>query len=240
MLSVSVVVHKTPPEKLRRALNSLLNSPVDIIYVVDNSPSETLKTVSEIDPRIQYLHVPNNGYGAANNIAIKKAMEQDSDYHLVMNPDVWWNEESLSSLLKALEEDPSIGLIAPQILNPDGSIQYSCRELPGPLSLIKNRLFPSRKTEHLQPPVNQSFYLLGAFLLFRIEALRDIGLFDERFFLYPEDIDISRRMQKKWKVVYDPRVNVFHEHNRASAKSLRMFMIHVVNMVRYYRKWGLR
>lgn len=234
-IAASVVVHKTPSLDLKRALDSLLKSEVKKIYVVDNSPSESLREVAEIDPRIIYLRVPNKGYGAANNVAIKKSLEEGYDYHLVMNPDVWWEEDPISALIGQMKSNSKIGLIAPKILNPDGSLQISCRPLPTPWSLIKNRVCGIKF-----PQIKNNFYLLGAFMLFRCEALESEGLFDERFFLYPEDIDISRRIHRKWEISYYPEVSVYHAHQRASAKSLRMLLIHIQNMIRYFNKWGWR
>ena len=81
-------------------------------------------------------------------------------------------------------------------------------------------------------------YLLGSFLLFRMEALKDTGLFDERFFMYPEDIDITRRIHEKWQTLYWPHVSIVHEHQAASRKNFKMLVIHLVNMIKYFNKWG--
>ena len=81
-------------------------------------------------------------------------------------------------------------------------------------------------------------YLTGCFLLFRVEALKDVGLFDERFFMYPEDIDISRRMAEKWKVRYSPEAEVVHDHQAASRRNGKMLRVHVKNMINYFNKWG--
>jgi len=76
--------------------------------------------------------------------------------------------------------------------------------------------------------------------VFRLDCLREVGLFDERFFMYPEDIDISRRIyaSKKWRSVYCPGATVVHAHEKASYKSRRMMWIHIRNMVKYFNKWG--
>ena len=268
MLTASVVVHKTPPETLSKAIHSLLQEPIERIYIVDNSPDNLLQKYSEIDSKIFYIKTPNKGYGAAHNVAINKAFELGADYHLIMNPDVYWEGKVLTRLVDDLKGNHQIGLIAPQLIYPEGSPQRSVLPNPTPLSLISNRLIPfkslkkpsplpnfnnftnSNNSNHSNNPnnannpnnlfcLNTNQYLLGAYMLFRIDALKDIGLFDERFFLYPEDIDISRRMKKNWEVVYNPEVSVYHEYQRDSAKNLRMFIIHCVNMIRYFNKWGL-
>lgn len=81
-------------------------------------------------------------------------------------------------------------------------------------------------------------YLSGCFMLFRMSALQDIGLFDERFFMYPEDIDITRRMHEKYKTIFFPKVSIIHAHAAASKVNIRMLKVHILNMVRYFNKWG--
>jgi GT2 family glycosyltransferase len=81
-------------------------------------------------------------------------------------------------------------------------------------------------------------YLSGCFMLLRQSALQEIGLFDERFFMYPEDIDLTRRMAERYETIYFPEVSVVHEHGAASYKSVRMLIVHVYNLVKYFNKWG--
>ena len=75
-------------------------------------------------------------------------------------------------------------------------------------------------------------------MLLRCDTLREVGLFDERFFMYPEDIDLTRRIHAVAKTIFYPYVKVVHNHRRASYHSLRMTLIHIANMVRYFNKWG--
>ena len=75
-------------------------------------------------------------------------------------------------------------------------------------------------------------------MLFRIDALKEVGLFDERFFMYPEDIDITRRIHAKWKTLFWPEVSIIHEHQAASRHNIKMLMIHLYNMIKYFNKWG--
>jgi GT2 family glycosyltransferase len=81
-------------------------------------------------------------------------------------------------------------------------------------------------------------YLSGCFMLLRTSALIDVGLFDERFFMYPEDVDLTRRIAARYETIFFPHVSVYHEHGAASRKSLKMFAVHFFNMVRYFNKWG--
>lgn len=81
-------------------------------------------------------------------------------------------------------------------------------------------------------------YHQGSFMFFRLECFKKVGLFDERFFMYPEDIDITRRMHKWYRTMFVPSVTIVHAHRAASYKSKKMLKIHMVNMIKYFNKWG--
>ena len=81
-------------------------------------------------------------------------------------------------------------------------------------------------------------YLSGCFMFFRVSALEKIGLFDERFFMYPEDIDITRRMHQQFRTVFVPDVEIIHAHAAESYKNKKMLKVHIQNMIRYFNKWG--
>ena len=248
MVRASIVVHKSPPQQLETALRCLSNSSVSTIYVIDNSPSDTLKTTAEHFPKVEYLHVENNGFGASHNIGIRKSINDGADYHLVMNADVWCEGDIIGKIVEFLDNNPDIGLLSPKTFYPNGELQYTCRMLPTPLDLFFKRFLPGKmKARRMRRYLledhdhNHSLncpYLLGSFMFFRVEALKNIGLFDERFFMYPEDIDITRRLHENWKTMYWPGVSIIHEHQQASKKNLRMFRIHFINMVKYFNKWG--
>ena len=81
-------------------------------------------------------------------------------------------------------------------------------------------------------------YLSGCFMFFRVAALEEVGMFDERFFMYPEDIDITRRMHEQYKTIFYPYASIIHAHAAASKTSSKMLKIHITNMVKYFNKWG--
>ena len=247
MLTVSIVVHRTPPWQIRKALECVLRSNPDRIYVIDNSPDDSLRKITEGIKNVDYRYVENRGFGAGHNIAICDILTM-GDYHLVMNADVCWEGDILKPLVDHMDKNPHVGMIAPKIYYPDGTLQYSCRMLPTPPDLFAKRFLPRNIVErrmeryllasHDHDKELNCPYLLGSFLLFRVEALRDCGVFDERFFMYPEDIDITRRIHEKWHTVFFPGVSIVHEHAAASRKNIRMLWIHLSNMVRYFNKWG--
>ena len=248
MTTASIVTHKTPAKQLNKALKCLLKSSMDKVFIIDNSPTDDLERCLPSDEKIEYLHVSNNGFGAGHNVAIKKAFELEARYHLVMNADVWWEDSVIEKMTAFLDVSPEVGIISPKIFYPDGDLQYSCRMLPTPLDLFAKRFLPakiSRKNNRRYMLAGHDHdydlnvpYLLGSFLLFRMEALKDTGLFDERFFMYPEDIDITRRIHEKWQTLYWPHVSIVHEHQAASRKNFKMLAIHLVNMIKYFNKWG--
>jgi GT2 family glycosyltransferase len=147
-----------------------------------------------------------------------------------------------------MEKDDAIAQVMPKVFNQHGELQYLCKLLPTPIDLFFKRFFPERIQEKLLVRYQLKFtdynrqmnvpYLSGCFMFFRTSAFKTVGLFDERFFMYPEDIDITRRMHRVYKTIYYPQVSIIHSHQAGSYKSLKMFRIHLVNMVRYFNKWG--
>jgi GT2 family glycosyltransferase len=81
-------------------------------------------------------------------------------------------------------------------------------------------------------------YLSGCFMLMRTKAVQKARLFDERFFMYPEDIDLTRRIHRDYLTIYYPYTTIIHNHEKASYRSGKMLWIHIVNMCRYFNKWG--
>lgn len=248
-LTVSIVTHRSPAGRLRTALECVARcGEVYRVYVIDNSPDDSLRQAVEGLKRVTYRHVANDGFGAGHNVAIREALADGADFHLVMNDDVRWEGDVLTPLMDRMEKDSKIGMIMPKVFYPDGALQYTARMLPTPLDVFAKRFLPEalvkrRVDRYLLADADhdrefESPYLLGSFLLFRGEALREANGFDERFFMYPEDIDITRRVHERWRTLYWPGVNIIHDHAAASRKSWRMLKIHVVNMIRYFNKWG--
>lgn len=138
MITACIVLYKNNPQVLSESIYSFLNSGRDdsFLYLVDNSPTEELKTLIA-SPNVEYIHNPSNpGFGAAHNIAIKKAIAMGSKYHLVLNPDVYFDEKVLSQIVDFMDDNPKIGNVLPKVLYPDGSIQYLAKLLPTPSDWI--------------------------------------------------------------------------------------------------------
>lgn len=248
MITVSIVTYKTDTEELRTCLNSLSLSLVRKIYIVDNSRSKDTENFCRTIDNVEYIGSNNVGYGAGHNIAIRKALTLNVKYHLVLNSDVYFGEEVLPRLVEYMNNNTDVAQVQPNVVYPDGTLQYGCRLLPSPLNLISRRFLFHSWNECInhkfllydfdrKSPMNLPYHQ-GSFMLFRAECFKTVGLFDERFFMYPEDIDITRRMHKQYRTMFWPEVTIVHAHRAASYKSLRMLAIHSYNMIKYFNKWG--
>ncbi|WP_294593535.1 glycosyltransferase family 2 protein [uncultured Rikenella sp.] len=250
MITASIVTYNTNPELLRTVIDCAVNSCIERIYVIDNSTADTLKAfVGSLSDKIEYIHGQGNvGYGSAHNIAMRLAMAIGAEYHIVLNPDIQFKEGTIESLQEYMDQNPDIGHVMPRIVYPNGELQYVCKMIPTPADLIFKRFLPSSWTSRSMRKFQLKFtdydhemnvpYLSGCFMFFRVNVLKDIGLFDERFFMYPEDIDITRRIHEKYRTMYYPAVTVIHAHAAESRTNKKMLKIHIANMIRYFNKWG--
>ncbi len=249
-LTGSIVLYKNDISVIK-AIQSFLQSTLNTkLFLIDNSPTPELKGKLNSfikDKSVEYIFNNENvGYGAGHNVAIRKIIDT-SKYHLILNPDVYFEPNVLTDLYNYAENHKEIGHLTPKVFYPDGRLQYVCKLIPTPFNLIA-RLFPvalfKKYNERFELRVTgynkimEVPYLSGSFMFLRCFALKQIGLFDERFFMYPEDIDLTRRMHKKFKTVFYPYVSIIHEHTKSSFKNGRMFLMHAKNMIKYFNKWG--
>ena len=251
-ITASIILYNTPGALINRLLACVRNSGcIDAIYIVDNSPAPNQQLVFE-DLPVEYIQTQRNiGYGSGHNIALKKAMELGSDFHFIFNPDIYFEKGELQKMIARIQSDEEVGQLMPKVINPDGSLQYLCKLLPTPWDLLLRRFavgpfksffknsmdrfelrFTGYKAEMSVP------FLSGCFMLFRTKALQAVGLFDECFFMYGEDIDLTRRMHAQYRTIFFPGAVVTHDHAKESYKNMKMFWIHCVNVSRYFNKWG--
>lgn len=218
------------------------------VYVVDNARQQAIADVCTSFKGVEYIPSDNRGYGAGHNIAIRRAMTWGAAYHLVSNTDISCEPAAIRHLAEYMEANKDVVLVHPRITDQDGREQYTVRRLPDPMDLIIRRFTPSwfmprRKAAYLlrhsdkTKPLNVP-YVQGSFMLMRTDALQKTGLFDERFFMYPEDIDLTRRLHTVGRTMYVPGVTVVHRHRQADRRSARLLGVHVINMIRYFNKWG--
>jgi N-acetylglucosaminyl-diphospho-decaprenol L-rhamnosyltransferase len=172
-------------------------------------------------------------------------------YVLVLNPDIEVRPDSIKTLIDYMESAPDVGLCAPKLLNPDGTLQYSCRTYYSLRTVllrrtVLGRLFPDHPCvrTHLMTDWDHEGrrevdWVLGAAFMLRRSALPVEGVMDERFFLYFEDVDLCLRLHKSgWKVVYNPAAVMVHHHQRASAQGLlsRAKFEHVRSWIKFSLK----
>ena len=253
-LNVSIVLYQNSLVQLKRAINSVLSTKLDVkLYLIDNSPADSLKILSELNPRIVYIfNNANLGFGKAHNIAIKETLKEGVPFHLIMNPDIYFDKGVLEELYSFMEENKDIGLVMPKVLYPDGRIQYLCKLLPTPFDLFGRRFLNKGPLKKYIEKRNEIYelrftgynkimevpYLSGCFMFIRTEVLKKVGLFDERFFMYLEDTDLSRRIHRVAKTIYYPYVHIYHEHQKGSYKNLKLLKIHIESAIKYFNKWG--
>ena len=216
------------------------------VYIVDNSPEPFAIRVSD---RVQYIHTGKNlGYGRAHNIAIRDSIYDQVPLHLVMNSDILVKAADIDTLCAFVLSQPAVGHLMPRVVNPQGELQHLCKMLPTPLDVFGRRFLPAawmRKRNaryelhdaDYSRPMNVP-YLSGCFMLLRTEAVQKARLFDERYFMYPEDIDLTRTIHRDYLTLYYPAITIVHNHKKASYQSWRMLWVHIVNMCRYFNKWG--
>lgn len=248
MITVSIVTYKTNLKELEKCLNSLNNPLVSTVYIIDNSNLQNIANFCHQYSCVTYIGGENVGYGAGHNKALRLALQTNAKYHLVLNSDVYFNPDILNNLVSYMDIHPDVAQVQPNIVYPDGTLQYTCRLLPTPANLIFRRFLPSNMVERMNYRYLLQFndhkkemnvpYHQGSFMFFRLACFHKVGLFDERFFMYPEDIDITRRMHKHYRTMFWPEVTVTHAHRAASYKNKEMLKIHMVNMIKYFNKWG--
>ena len=252
-LSASIVLYNTKIDELKKVINSYFAYKGEKqLFLVDNSPTDKLKDIVEMYPNNDIYYIFNNenmGYGKAHNIGIKKSIEQELPYHIILNPDIIIEEGTLEKLTSYMEQHPEIGNIMPKIIYPNGELQYLCKLLPSPIDLIFRRFIPFKKWKDT---INKRYELhafeydkimnipnlSGCFMFLRTEALKKIGFFDENIFMYLEDIDLNRRIHSQYKTIYYPDATVIHEHQKESYKSKKLLKAHIRSAIYYFNKYG--
>lgn len=250
-MSASIVVYKSNLDMLSEAINSFLKATsVSKLYIIDNSPTNEARTLANHE-RIEYtFNNKNVGFGAGHNIALKKAIASGSRYHIALNPDVYFSPDALQRLFNFMEANPEVGLCMPKVLYPDGRLQPLCKLLPSPKILIFRRFlfflkeFLARQNYYYELQftgynrIMDVPFLSGCFMFLRIESLNKVGLFDERIFLYTEDVDLCRRIHQQYRTVFNPEVIIYHYHQRGNYKNGRLLLHNIRSAIQYFNKWG--
>lgn len=215
------------------------------VFVVDSASTDrSMAVAQEQFPQANYISSPVNvGFGAANNLALRLAQ---GDYLLLLNPDTLVHPGTISTLLDYMDQHLQVGVSASRLLNPDGSLQYSCSPEPT-LRREFLRMF------HLGGVRPDGYYamerwdmaaprpvdvILGACMLLRKTALDQAGLFDEQFFMYSEEVDLCRRVrQAGWEICWVPQARVTHYGGQSTRQmAAEMFVQLYRAKIDYFRK----
>lgn len=213
------------------------------VYVLDNqSKDNTVDRVKDNFPQVEIVqNTANTGFGNGHNIILRRV---SSRYHLILNPDIRLLDNPLGELVAYMDTHTEVSMVTPKILNPDGTEQELPKLNPSFKYLLSGRLAPFSRffanirreytmaNKNITEPTEIEF-CTGCFMLGRTDILKQLGGFDERFFMYLEDAELSQRMAKHGKVMFYPAVSVIHEWERSSAKNPKFFLIHVQSMFKF-------
>lgn len=228
------------------------------VLVVDNASHDgILGWLATSYPQVKRIVLPvNRGFAAGNNAGIAQAV---GEYVLILNPDITVLPGRLEALVEFMDAHPRVGLAGPKLVNPDGTLQYSTYTFPtfwlplfrrtmlGGLPGIGPRLRDYQMLAWDHAESRQVDWMLGACLIARKAAIEQVGVMDERYFLYVEDTDWCRRFwQKNWEVWYVATVELVHFHERLSAQRplltaifSKITWIHIASWFKYFRKWKI-
>jgi GT2 family glycosyltransferase len=270
-LTVSVVSHFSNPRALENTLLSLAKA-IDAarsagvlgqssVTLVDNSEdpeqarllNDLLKLPSLAQQNFSLLtDVPNQGYGAAHNRVIRDA---DSDFHLILNPDVTLDVNAIGKAVEALDAHPSCVLLTPHTVDASGCRQHVAKSMPGILTLVaratprlpgwlRDRLGNARyelRSALDTTPAAGRYLAGGCFMFCRTHALKTVGGFDERYFMYFEDFDLSLRLASADdRILYEPSVAIVHGGGGAASKGLRHILWFGRSALRFFNRHGWR
>lgn len=250
-INASIVLYHNKTEQLTKAIKSFLNTELKVrLYLIDNSSNDYLKVLIDIDSRIEYIFNNKNlGYGAGHNIAMRKSIKDDIPYHIVLNPDIYFEGGVVEELFQYMEKNRFIGHLMPNILYPNGENQNLCKLLPSPLDLFARRFIPIKSyIDKINNRYELNFFnyneiaeipfLSGCFMFLRTDILKQNCLFDDNFFMYLEDADLTRRISRISKTIFYPKVSIYHEYQRGAHKSKKLLWIFIKSTFTYFNKYG--
>lgn len=246
------IVSYNGADEVIRAVESLLKYTKDCaltVYLVDNaSPDGAGETLERqgFPENVKVIRLPENlGFGKGHNQVLELL---DSEYHFVLNPDIFIDSNVLPAICDWMDSHPDVVMATPKLLFPNGRVQILPKRKPNILGLAARQGVPGLKKfgdryamldEDLSVPTAIEF-CTGSFFCMRTSVYRAIGGFDEGYFMYVEDADITQKARQKGFVYYLPQFTAYHAWHRAPNKSLKPFLQQLKSMGRYFNKWGWR
>ena len=244
-VSAGIVTYNNVSEIIS-CLNSLIETTKGMnvdIYVLDNhSSDDTVSVIRKYFPRVHLIESSENlGFGRGHNEILKRI---SSEFHMVVNPDIQFTPEVVSKLTAFMCRYPEVGIVTPKIRNADGSEQFLPKRDPKFSYVILSKFRPfyffrdeyTRADEVFNRPT-RILSSTGCFFMIRTDMFRKVNGFDEQFFMYFEDADLSRRVRKKSVIVFYPNAFVYHAWKRDNTRSFRGIKIFLISMLKYFWKW---
>lgn len=246
----SVVLYKHDVIMITKVICSFLDTSLKVkLYLIDNSPTDVLKELQNIDrKRIVYIfNNANLGFGKGHNIILKSTANL-SKYHVVLNPDIYFDGSIMTTMYHFMQDNEDAGQIMPKILYPNGQIQRLCKQIPRPLDLFGRRFLPHNwmKKRIAWYEMHEFDYdttanipsLSGCFMFLRQAAIQRVGFFDEVFFMYLEDLDLCQRIGQHYKTIFLHTTVAYHEYQKGSYKYNILFLYHIRSAIHYFNKHG--
>jgi len=248
-ITASVTTFQTPVSEMSQLLECFqATEPRVVLVVVDNSPTDQLRSLVENSGVAEYRWLGRNiGFGAAHNIAMKQLLHRGR-YHLVVNPDIRFGPNVVAELTQLMDLHPEVGQAMPRIEFSDGSEQRLCKLLPTPFDLLLRRfvasnLFQEQRDRYELRDIDMGVArqvpnLSGCFMFLRSSVVRRTGGFDERYFMYMEDVDLCRRISQVAQTAFFPQVSVVHGYAKGSYRDPKLLVYHLKSSFQYFCKWG--
>jgi GT2 family glycosyltransferase len=250
-ITASIVLYNEDITELTKTVACFLNISLNKkLFLIDNTPNKQFKGIFNQEEVIYIAVGKNIGFGAGHNVIINK-IKSASKFHLILNPDVSFKAAVITNLISELENDKTLAMIAPKVLFPNKTHQYSCRRYPSVSELLARRfifLKPFFKSVVLQGTyrdknLNNPFfaeYITGCFHLYKTTDFVALQGFDDRYFLYMEDVDICKKIDALGKKkLYYPNEEIIHVLKQGSSNNLKLFLRHTSSAVKYFLKWGV-
>ncbi|WP_151194054.1 glycosyltransferase [Cysteiniphilum sp. JM-1] len=263
-LVTSVVLYEEKEEDLVSLLNSYKKAvefankkyllTTSLVFIENSTNPESKELLSSLIQELGlahcYIKTTNNiGYGAAHNLSLPHS---DGQYHLICNADIIIKEDALLHALEYMTSFNDVGLITPAVYGKDGQRHHLCKRNPKLFHLYLRRFAPNILRRYFQDYldayeyrdrsyndiIEQVPFCTGCFMFFKTDVLKSLQGFDEQFFLYMEDADLSRRALSYGNNVYLPQCQVIHAWGRGSYNSKKLRNVAIQSALKYWRKWG--
>ena len=254
-LLLILVSYHTSENEVDLLLNCLSSLPSNIGYALAVNDYRKGQVVEKLFANSDYLSLNNDnlGYGKAVNNLLSKVYNKP-EYIAILNTDLSWPKGTFENMIHWMDDHSDISLMVPQILSPLGQIQMLCKRNPTVLALISRRFIPDKFKPSILKKYDSWYhygdydydhifeapYLSGCCMFTRLSSFIDVGGFDERYFLYLEDADLSRSLSNLGKCIHYPYVYVVHKWGRGNYTNPYLVVVNIISAWHYFRKWGIQ